>query len=99
MTDQLNLKIEKTKYPIYLFGAHIFSQYLISTGLKTGKLVTVLDNSPLKQGKRLYGTRFIVDSPNILKNKGKVNIILKAGAYNKEIAKQLHLINKNVIIW
>jgi len=99
MISQLNSKIEKTKYPTYLFGAHIFSQYLISFGLKTEKIVTVLDNSPLKQGKRLYGTNFIVNSPSILKNKGKINIILKAGIYNKEITKQISSINKNAVIW
>ncbi len=99
IVKQLNAKMGKTKHPTFLFGAHIFSTYLFAFGLRKNKTTSILDNSPLKQGKRLYGTNFIVNSPNILKGKGIVNIILKAGIYNEEIAKQIHSINKNAIIW
>jgi SAM-dependent methyltransferase len=100
MVNQLNKKIERTKDPVYLFGAHIFSQYLIGFGLKTDKIVNILDNSPLKQDKRLYGTDLIVKSPKILKNVKNVNVILKAGAYNQEIKKDiLENINSTVKFW
>ena len=53
----------------------------------------------MKQGKRLYGTNFMVKSPEILKEKGEVNVILRAGSYNDEIAKQLLSINEKIKIW
>lgn len=100
LVKELNQKIEQTENSIYLFGAHIFSQYLIGFGLKTDKIINILDNSPLKQEKRLYGTSLIVKSPKILKNKHKVNLILKAGIYNNEIKKDiLENINNKVIFW
>lgn len=95
----LNEKIQSSKFPIFLFGAHIFSQFLIAFGLTTDKLENVLDNSPLKQGKRLYGTGLIVSSPEVLKNYQNANVILRAGIYNNEIEKQLKIINPNINIW
>jgi hypothetical protein len=100
MIKELNDQIEKSAKPVYLFGAHIFSQTLIQFGLKTDKIVSILDNSPMKQGKRLYGTRFTIESPKILKDKGPVNLILKAGGYNAEIKKDiLENINTQVEFW
>jgi len=99
MIKGLNSQMKRCKDPVYLFGAHIFSQTLIQFGLKTDSIVSILDNSPLKQGKRLYGTNFFVHSPEILRGKGKVKVILKAGTYNEEIAKQVLQINSNVEFW
>lgn len=100
MIGELNQKILNSDLPIYLFGAHIFSQYLIGFGLLEDKIVGVLDNGPAKQGMRLYGTKFIVESPQILKNKGPVNIILKAGIYNDEIKKDIiENINPEAVFW
>lgn len=89
IVNDLNKKIEESALPVYLFGAHIFSQYLIGFGLKTEKILGVLDNGLAKQGKRLYGTNLLVSSPKILSDKGSVNVILKAGAYNEEIRKDI----------
>lgn len=100
MINELNILIEKSNEPVYLFGAHIFSQTLIQFGLKTDTIKAIIDNSPIKQGKRLYGTRFIIDSPNVLKDKGPVNVVLKAGGYNDEIKKYiLENINPQVTFW
>lgn len=100
MIKELNENIEASDSPVYLFGAHIFSQTLIQFGLKTDKLVSILDNSQIKQGKRLYGTRFMIESPKVLKGRGKVNLILKAGGYNEEIKKDvLENINPQVTFW
>jgi hypothetical protein len=98
MVNDLNKKMEATETPVYLFGAHIFSTYLFSFGLKKDKIISVLDNSPTKQGRRLYGTDFTVESPKILRDKGVVNVILKAGVYNEEIKKDiLENINSEVV--
>ena len=100
LVKDLHVAIEDAKEPVYIFGAHIFSIYLIAFGLDTAKIFSVLDNSPLKQGKRLYGTELKVESPRVLHGKGKVNVILKAGMYNEEIKKDiLENINPNVVFW
>jgi hypothetical protein len=100
MVKDLNEKIENSQEQVYLFGAHIFSQYLIQFGLKTNKIINILDNSVLKQEKRLYGTNLLVKSPKILTDKGVVNVILKAGIYDDEIRKDiLDNVNNKVNFW
>lgn len=94
LVDSINLKIKKQQGKIYLFGAHIFSQYLIAMGLDISRVECILDNDATKQNKRLYGTKLTVKSPEILRNnKYKTSIILRAGVYNKEIKDN---INKNI---
>ncbi len=89
MIEEINLKIKSHDGDIYLFGAHIFSQYLISFGLSTDRVVSILDNSPIKIGKRLYGTNLKVNSPKILSDSLNPMVILKAGVYNDEIKKDI----------
>jgi 2-polyprenyl-3-methyl-5-hydroxy-6-metoxy-1,4-benzoquinol methylase len=99
LVRELNLKIKKSKEPVYLFGAHIFATYLFSFGLSMN-LAGILDNSLLKQNRRFYGTNFIVSSPSILKKLKKVNIICRAGLYTDEIKKNiLENVNPNVKFW
>ena len=86
---QLNQQIEETDSEIFLFGGHIFSQYLIAFGLNTSRIVNILDNSPLKQEKRLYGSDLIVKSPKVLSNYNNPIVILKAGLYNNEIMEDI----------
>jgi len=96
--SELNKKIEDTDMPIYLFGAHIFAQYLIQFGLETNKIKYVLDNDIQKHGKRLYGTDLIVKSPKILEQERNALVILKAGVYNKEVREDIiKNINSNII--
>ncbi len=99
LVKDLNTKIEKFDGKVYLFGAHIFSQYLFEFGLNKSKVSGLLDNSPLKIGKRLYGTNYIVDNPTIIKEDNKVGIILKVGIYRDEIFKQLKQLNPNIVIF
>ena len=98
--DTLNKNIELSENPIYIFGAHIFTTYLIAFGLNISKVKSILDNSKTKQGKRLYGTNIIVHSPEILRNEKTPILILKAGIYNNEIKNQiLSQINSETIFW
>lgn len=100
MVEDLNRRIVEFDVPVYLFGAHVFSQYLIQYGLDQTRIVKILDNDPLKQGKRLYGSRLMVDSPKCLKNINKAAVILKAGVYNAEIKYDIiHNINGNITFW
>ena len=85
MVKEINEYVDKYSSSVFLFGAHIFSQYLISFGLKTDKIKFILDNSPIKIERRLYGTNLVVKSPKILKEYSNPLVILKAGLYNKEI--------------
>ena len=94
----LNETIKKVdpEQSIYLFGAHVFAQYLIELGLDTSRIVCLLDNDINKQGKRLYGTNMMVKSPKVLADVKNPIIILKAGVYNDEVKRDiLENINKN----
>ena len=94
----LNQKMTECAQSVYLFGAHVFAQYLLEMGLNTDKIVCLLDNDPIKQGKRLYGTNLRVESPKVLSNVSEPIVILKAGVYNDEIKTDiLNNINKNTI--
>jgi hypothetical protein len=82
---------------VYLFGAHIFSQMFIKIGLDESKIISILDNNPEKQGKRLYGTKLVVNSPQVLKDDDSPIVIVRAGAYTKEIISGIIDINPSVI--
>jgi SAM-dependent methyltransferase len=96
--SKLNLKLTNFPHKVFLFGAHIFSQYLLSYGLDQNRISGILDNSPLKIDKRLYGTNLKVFNPEIIKNEN-VGVIVKVGSYRNEIIQQLKKINSNVTIF
>ncbi len=83
---------------IYLFGAHIFSQFYVSNGLKTSKIKSIIDNDKSKQSNRLYGTNLLVEAPKIISEVRNPVVILKTGAYNFEITQQLRKLNSSVTI-
>jgi hypothetical protein len=85
LIKDINSRIANTNQPIYLFGAHVFAQFLIAIGLDTTNIVSLLDNDLKKQGKRLYGTNLNVQSPKVLRDVKNLIVILKAGVYNQEI--------------
>ena len=79
----------KSNQDVFVFGAHIFTQFLIKNGLDEEIISCVLDNDIKKQGNRLYGTNLMVKSPKILKKIKKPIVILKAGQYTEEIKKDI----------
>ncbi|MFC1680199.1 methyltransferase domain-containing protein [Pseudomonadota bacterium] len=89
LVKELNQQIRATELSVYLFGAHVFAQYLIAFGLDTSNIKRALDNDPNKQGKRLYGTHLSVRSPKILRDVSNPIVILKAGVYNAEIKEDI----------
>jgi 2-polyprenyl-3-methyl-5-hydroxy-6-metoxy-1,4-benzoquinol methylase len=96
--NYINKMIEETNMPVYLFGAHVFSQFLINFGLNISKIVCLLDNDSKKDNKRLYGTSLISKSPNILKDVNQALVILRAGTHNEEIKDDiLKKINPNIL--
>lgn len=94
----LNNKIDKFNGELYLFGGTGFSIYLIIFGLKTDKIIYILDNDPDKENKKVYGTNFIVKNPNIIKDKNNIAVIVKVGSYQQEIEEQLYNLNKKTLI-
>jgi len=88
------LKDEK----FYIFGAHIFTQFLINFGLNRNNIINILDNDINKKEKILFGTNIIVKSPEILSDQNKVNVVLRAAQYSEEITEQLLKINPQINI-
>jgi len=79
----------------YLFGAHIFSQMLLTMGLDQDQVVSVLDHDVSKHGKRLYGSQLLVTSPELIED---YPIIVRCGIYTDEITEALLLNNPAVEI-
>lgn len=98
MVADLNERIRNHHGVVYLFGAHAFSQILLRFGLERKRIDSILDNSTLKQGKRLYGTDLSVAAPACIVGKKDAAVVLKAGAYQDEIRLQLQKLNPEVAI-
>ena len=84
--NKLNL-LDKTN--VYLFGACINSQFLLANGLNDKNIICIIDNDIKKHGKRLYGTKLFVNSPNILRKESNPIIILQKMAYSFEIKQDI----------
>lgn len=94
LVDSINARIaEVASKEIFLFGAHVQSQYLMAFGLDTTRVRFVLDNDESKTGKRLYGTHLFVQSPQALASCNAPLVIIRAGTFTSEIKEQLRRIN------
>lgn len=96
--SSLNTKISNTTDAIFLYGAHIFSQMLISQGLDISRISAVLDNDPTKQNNKLYGSSLTVHSPSILATLYKPTVIVRTAQYTHEICDNLRSICPEVEI-
>ena len=83
---------------IFLFGAHVQSQYLISFGLDIDNVAYILDNDKQQHGKRLYGTNKFVKNPSCISKIESPLVIIRAGTFTSEISKQLLSINPRTIL-
>ena len=95
--DEATMNGEKPT--VYMFGAHIFTQYLVSFGLRISAVEAILDNAEGKQGKRLYGLPLLVHSPKILSNVERPIVILRVGAYAEEIKRGILEVNARTVFW
>jgi len=79
----------------WIFGASNFTQPLFVYGLNEDYFKGVLDNSPLKHNKRLYGTNLICRKPEdvVLPERRDLRIFLNLGQYNQEVFEQLKRLN------
>jgi hypothetical protein len=96
--NDCNEILKQKNVPTYIFGAHVFSQGLVSLGLQVKLIDGVLDNAKDKQGKRLYGTNLQVLNPIHIINMPTVRVILRTSHYQQEIKNQLILLNPLVEI-
>jgi 2-polyprenyl-3-methyl-5-hydroxy-6-metoxy-1,4-benzoquinol methylase len=85
---KLNNIIGNSKKPVFLFGGHVFSQFLLCAGLDEQKISSILDNDCSKHGKRLYGSSLHVQSTKVLENLDAI-VILRAGTYSEEIKRDI----------
>lgn len=83
---------------VFLFGAHIFSQFLLYMGLDGSQIECILDNSRQKVGRRLYGSTLRIASPARLQFSQTPLVILKVGQYFEEVRDQIREINVNSTI-
>lgn len=83
--EMVNQTIKNTNSEVFLFGGHFISLFTIHFGLDLLKISCILDNSKIKEGKRLYGTNLMVHNPTILKDLNSPVVILRAGVFNNEI--------------
>lgn len=82
-------KLIQNENHAFIFGAHIFTQYLLAFGLDENVFLNVLDNDSKKQNNYLYGTDLMVKSPWILKHIESPIVVLKAAMYTDEIKKDI----------
>jgi len=85
--------------PCYICPAGIYGQKIHYYLNKFQACINgFIDNDPLKQNKRVYGTPLYVYSPKILETilYTKVYIVLYAGPYSNEIMNQLNMIHNNI---
>jgi SAM-dependent methyltransferase len=89
-----NKFLDKDSKKTFIFGAHIFTQYLIYQGLSMGSIELILDNAEHKNRRRLYGTNLKVYLPTENLFFEPVNVIVAAGQYESEIIGQLKTLLK-----
>lgn len=85
LVADINTITEATDRPVFLFGAHVFNQFLLNFGLDSSKIECLLDNNARKHDKRLYGTALTVKSPAVLADFENPLVILRSGVFNEEI--------------
>ncbi len=96
---EVNQRVSEADGPLYIFGAHVTSQYLISAGLDLTRVECILDNNEAKQGQRLYGSPLFVNAPMAIKNTEQPHIIVRMANYQAEVEQQLReLTNGQVVI-
>lgn len=96
LSRAINVSIDQHGGETFMTPASVYSQTLLSLGLHSEGLTALLDNSPNKQGRVLYGVNLpILDPMTALLEVNRPVIVLNAGAHNEEIRRQYTAINPN----
>jgi hypothetical protein len=81
----------------FLMPASIYAQALLAQGLPEQRFTALLDNSPAKQGCRLYGTELMARAPvDALADARNPLVVLNGGAHNAEIEASLKTLRLDV---
>jgi len=101
--NRLLKKIDLTKNllekenKIYIFGCHVMTSiFIYLSKIDQKKIISILDNDPLKHNKRLYGTNLYCRAPSEVE---KGTILLNGSTYHDEIKKSLLEKNFSIIDW
>jgi hypothetical protein len=91
--------LEKHSGDAFLMPASVYAQTLIASGVREDRFTALLDNAPIKQGRRLYGTTLRVAAPAARLAEAETPlVVLNGGAHATEIASQLCAIRADVRI-
>lgn len=82
---------------LYLFPASIHAIFLTIMGLKYQHLTAMLDNSPLKIGKKMYGINVPIHAFNSVFNDKNALVLLNGGVFNQEVVQSLQQNNINYV--
>jgi len=100
-TDNLSKDVQQIKQELgtnkaYVFGAHVFSQFLLNFGLNEENIIYILDNDISKNEKYLFGTSLFVKNPKVLLDIQNPYVIVRTAQYKEEIVSQLNSLNPNI---
>lgn len=96
LAGAINVSIDHHGGTTFMTPASVYSQTLLNLGLHSERLTALLDNSPNKQGKVLYGVDLPIHDPmSALLEVNQPVIVLNAGAHNDEILRQYAALNPN----
>ena len=88
-TQRVNNTMD-TSIQSFIWPCSMHTLFVLAFGLDKKKVTFVLDNSPLKIGRYLFGHNLECQPfSRIIESDNKKNIILAGGCYNKEVLKQL----------
>lgn len=89
---------EDVSEPVYLYGSHYNSQIRLAIQPNL-KVISILDNDPLKIGSYLDGFAHKVESPAILVGlSNPIVLVSHCSVYKDEIASQIRALNQSVVI-
>ena len=95
----INRRLERHDGELFLMPASIYVQILLASGLDEHRFSALLDNAPIKQSRRLYGTALRVAVPaEILRSAKRPLVVLNGGAHDPEISASLRGLRPDVSI-
>ena len=83
---------------VFLFGAHITSQFLIAFGLDKELIMGLIDNDVTKKKRRVSGMDTPIFTPDVFLKIKQPIFIIPPNPYISEIKNQVYSINKDIII-
>ena len=97
--SKINTLMMNTDKEIYAWPCSVQILFIFALGLNQTKILNVLDNSPLKIGKYLYGCNLYCKSlKEVSHTQTDKFIILTGGCYNKEILNSIQSNPYNTVI-